>query len=84
MNIFKLGQRVRVRPDLNYSKEPENEWDDWLLGRTGTVVRCRIADSGAWVKMDEPIPEKIAKFPKDDDRRNHVLLYPTECVEAKD
>ncbi len=45
-----------------------------LVGWTGTIVRPRISDNGAWVRFDKDIPEAIQTF--NDDRRNDVLLYP--------
>lgn len=70
MKDFKRGQRVKV-----WDKEHP------LFGIAGEVVRLRIADDGAWVKMDE-IPADVTRyFPADDEhgRGNHFLLYPDEC-----
>jgi hypothetical protein len=52
-----------------------------LEGKTGTVVRMRMADNGAWVSMDEALPASLVSFPADDDRHHHVLLYPEDCEE---
>jgi len=54
-----------------------------LDGKTGTVVRRRLGDNGAWVDMDEDIPEDLASFSRDDHRRNNVLLYPEDCLKFK-
>jgi hypothetical protein len=51
-----------------------------LIGETGTVVRLRKSDHGAWVKMDKPLPLDLASYRDDrDPRRDHVLLYPADC-----
>ena len=77
MERFEDHQRVVVvNPDHN--RQP-------LKGRTGTVVRLRIADNMAWVNMDEPLPEEFCSFTENDGygqpeiRRNHILLDPAEC-----
>lgn len=66
--------RVRVtKPDKEHAE---------LKGKTGTVTRKLIRDESAWVSMDEPISEKLARFSKGDTRRNHVNLWPDECSPA--
>lgn len=51
-----------------------------IKGKTGTVVRLRHGDNGAWVKMDEDLPGELISFPDPhDDRHRHVMLYPDEC-----
>ena len=71
MRQFTNNQRVIV---------DQPECLDELRGRTGTVVRLRRCDGAAWVDMDDDIPDGARSFPHDDDRRNHVLLYPQECM----
>ena len=53
-----------------------------LAGESGTVVRLRLADDGAWVKMDVDLPAEYRAFPADDahGRGRHLLLYPEQCV----
>jgi len=55
-----------------------------LAGRKGGVVRMRRCDDGAWVDMDEDLPEHLQAFPPDDEcgRHRHVLLYPWLCEPA--
>lgn len=71
MNSFTYGSRVTVKAGP-------------LKGISGTVRRCRMADSGAWVEMDS-IPEGATGylFPfgrnTKDDRAKHTLLYPEDC-----
>lgn len=48
-------------------------------GKTGTVVRLRRADDAAWVRMDEDLPMDLRSFPADDERRNHIMLWPEDC-----
>ena len=64
------GMRVRC------IKEP-------LQGKLGTVVRVRRGDDGAWVHMDDPLPQDLRSFPADDSRADHIVLFPEECQEAK-
>lgn len=74
MKQFTLNQRVRVdRPTFG------------LEGKTGRVVRCRICDDGAWIAMDEPVPDSLRRFPVGDPggREDHVVLYPSECEVVK-
>jgi len=66
---LKDGQRVRVVAT-----------DHPLVGWSGTVVRLRFGDDGAWVKMDDELPEGCALFPPNDSRARHALLYPDECA----
>jgi hypothetical protein len=72
MKQFTDGQRIRV-------VETETEEASVLEGETGVVVRLRMGDSGAWVKMDNDLPDNLRSFSKDDVRANHILLYPEEC-----
>jgi hypothetical protein len=67
MIAFTLGERVRVT-----RLGP-------LEGRIGTVARLRYADDAGWVRMDEPLPPGMAKFPPEDLRYTDVLLQPEEC-----
>jgi hypothetical protein len=64
---FADGQRVRVLPPHK------------LANRTGTVVRLRRAEYGAWVAMDEQLPTELRVFPPGDKRERHASLYPDEC-----
>ncbi len=75
MKRFTLNQRVRVKM-LHFE----------LDGKTGRVVRIRIADDGAWVAMDEPLPSELRKFPEGDGagREDHIMLYPLECESVKE
>lgn len=50
-----------------------------LVGRTGRVVRLRINDSGAWVQMDQPLPNHLRSFPEGDERADWIVLYPEWC-----
>lgn len=71
MREFRANQRVKVTdPGLV------------LHGKTGRVVRLRIGDDCAWVRMDDPIPDDITSFPAGDARHNDVLLVPCECSPA--
>ncbi|MGD8914601.1 MAG: hypothetical protein PVJ68_17985 [Candidatus Thiodiazotropha sp.] len=71
MQTFQNGQRVIVdQPELSNA----------LRGMTGQVVRLRNCDAGAWVNMDDDIPDTLRIFHAGDPRANHVLLYPQECV----
>lgn len=75
MKTFNSISKVRVtNPDEERAA---------LRGKTGTVVRLLIRDQSAWVIMDEPIPETLARFPKGDERHTHVNLWPDECEPAK-
>ena len=72
MDRFTNGQRVKVvTEDLTEGIS--------MLGKVGTVVRIRMQDSGAWIEMDDPLPEKLASFEVGDSRRNHIIFYPDEC-----
>lgn len=69
---FSDGQRVSVRSvDGEYSDPKPIE------PQLGTVVRVRRSDNGAWVRLDKRIAE--CPFPADDDRANHVLVFPENC-----
>jgi len=69
MERFRNNQRVRItKPDI-----------PTLTGFTGTVRRLLMRDESAWIRTDQLLPESIAKFPEDDERRNYVNLFPDEC-----
>ncbi len=73
MKQFNDRQRIMVvRPEILTQ----------LRNKTGTVVRLRRCDGAAWVDMEEDLPDGLRVFPCNDDRRNHVLLYPHECIPA--
>ena len=68
MKAFKDGEIVIV-----------SDKEHPLHGIAGKVVRRRMGDDGAWVKM-QSIPEGVERsFPVGDSRENHFLLYPEEC-----
>jgi hypothetical protein len=67
MIAFTRGERVRVI------------WPGPLEGRIGTVARLRHADDAAWVRMDEPLPAGMERFPAGDPRYTDVCLQPEEC-----
>jgi hypothetical protein len=73
MERFKFNQRVRIVSQDGLSEREQ------LIGKLGTVVRCRYGDNGAWINMDDPLDEKLTSFPARDPRRNHILMYPEEC-----
>jgi hypothetical protein len=79
MRRFTNGQRVLIQTCPAFCDEGVH-----FRGETGTVVRLRIADDGAWVRLDRipPNNQYPMPFPLDDDRANHVLLYPCDCVAA--
>jgi hypothetical protein len=81
MKTFRLRQRIRVLDSVSSTEAP-----DLLVGRTGRVVRCRHCDNGAWVAMDEPLPDSLRLFPVGDDggREDHCVLYPEDCEEVKE
>lgn len=68
MKRFKLGEKIKVVDS-----------DHELNGKTGRVDRLRNCDEGAWVTMDDSLPENLAVFPAGDDRRNNIVLYPEHC-----
>jgi hypothetical protein len=70
MKRFRPAQRVVIAPDY-----PD-------AGLTGTVVRLRRADDGAWVNLDTDPPDARRAFPANDSRARHVLLFPDECNPA--
>lgn len=73
MRSFRNKQRVFVRVDA----------DEKQVQRPGTVVRLRRADDGAWVRLDSKAVDPSAhKFPRGDNRENHVLAYPEDCAEV--
>jgi hypothetical protein len=73
MNSFRNSQRVRIVAQDGLDERT------FLIGKVGTVVRCRYGDNGAWIDMDEPLDENLTIFPAGDRRRNHILMYPEEC-----
>jgi hypothetical protein len=72
---FTNGQHVEM-VEADDQQEP-------LMGKRGHVVRLRMADSGAWVEMDEDLPEDLQSFVAGDSRHRHIRLYPDQCIEAK-
>ena len=67
MRSFRNKQRVFVRVDA----------DEKQVQRPGTIVRLRRANDGAWVRLDSKAVDPSAhKFPRGDNRENHVLAYP--------
>lgn len=73
MDHFQLGQRVKV---------VRNHSDlEGLFHKTGRVHRLRIADDGAWVRMECDLLPRIRSFPADDGggRGNDIILYPEDC-----
>ena len=74
MKSFRLRQRVEITL-LNHD----------LRGKAGRVVRCRQCDDGAWVEMDDPLPEGRRVFPVGDaaGREDHIVLYPEYCEEVR-
>jgi hypothetical protein len=75
MKRFQLGQKIKVKKILV------------LDDRTGTVVRLRHSDNGAWIKIDGEHSDRIDwPFPADDvhGRANHVCLYPEDCELLKE
>ncbi len=76
---FTLYQRVKVRDDV-VDMDPTFCFKA-LAGKEGEVVRLRKRDNGAWVAMDEPLPDALRVFAADDPhgRGNHVCLYPEYC-----
>jgi len=79
---FRLGQAVRVLAEVDCLAPPPNSAAQReLAGTTGTVVRLRIRDDAAWVRMDCELPDSLRSFPADDERGrgNHILLWPQEC-----
>ncbi len=74
MEYFCDGQKVRVtNPDGGREA---------LRGWTGTVVRLRRQDDGAFINMDQSLPTELMRFPEGDTRCRHILLYPDVCEEA--
>jgi hypothetical protein len=72
MKRFKCGMRVRIvsHKDVN------------MIGNEGTVYRLRIADNGAWVRMDKRLATEWFPFGDMDSRSNHTLLSPDQCEKA--
>ena len=49
-------------------------------GMAGTVYRLLMRMGGeAWIDMDHDIPDEAARFPIEDERRNHVCLFPEQA-----
>ncbi len=73
MNQFRNKLRVKIVDD----EHP-------CHGKEGRVVRLRMADNGAWINMNEEVPDDFRSFPVSDEagRRNHLLLYPEQCEEV--
>lgn len=72
MKRFKNGQRVTV-----------TDSESALYGKHGRVCRLRICDDGAFVDMDEPLPQMMQLFPDGDERAKHTMLYPEQCAVTK-
>lgn len=70
MERFKNGDRVVVTFE---------EEDAGLFGMKGTVHRTLTRDRSAWVRMDDPLPDGLARFPADDERARDIILWPDEC-----
>ena len=68
LKSFKHVRRVRVCAP-----------DSPVCGFTGTVHRRRIGDDGAWVRMDQDLPDSCRTFPADDPRCRDIMLYPEDC-----
>jgi len=77
MKMFRNGQRIRITTTAKTNNVN-------MAGKTGTVVRLRYGDNGAWVEFDEKIPDAVASFSDNDPRRNHMLFYPDECEEINE
>lgn len=78
MKKFSNNQKIRVVAPEEEDGEPRR---DMLRGRTGVVTRLRMKDNGAWVRMDQPLPDDLRVFSANDasGRGDHILLYPDEC-----
>lgn len=76
MKGFKNGGRIVVT-----NKQHE------LYGIKGTVVRLRMSDDAAWVRMDERPSGAAQLFPfgsnDADARQNNAMLWPDECSPAQ-
>jgi hypothetical protein len=70
MERFTQGQRVKIA---------HGEYVASMEGWAGSVHRLRIADTGAWVRMDQEVPSEHRKFGGADERKNDLLLFPEEC-----
>lgn len=64
---FHMGERVTVA-----AGHP-------LAGKSGMVVRLRMTDFGAWVQMDDELPEEQRVFDAHDPRSKQLMLKPEEC-----
>lgn len=54
--------------------------DSRMVGNIGKVVRLRISDNGAWVRMEKRLTDSgDFPFSEPDERANHTLLYPDQC-----
>jgi hypothetical protein len=78
-----LKDRQRVKVVVPQEEATRSAGHHLLNGKAGTVVRKRISDDGAWVEMDEPLPDSLRLFLPPDKRQDHVLLYPEECESAE-
>lgn len=77
MLSFKDGQRVMVRLAENGVE----------VNAPGRVMRRRMQDRGAWIRLDERhADESVHPFPCGDDggRENHTLAYPEDCDEVQE
>lgn len=83
MESFRNHQRVRVVQVSPGASDYDKGKVSQLIGKVGSVVRLRRADTGAWVRMDEPLPVAIRNFPEGDERAHDFILYPDECCEVK-
>jgi hypothetical protein len=69
MDTFKLNQKIRI----TNQEHP-------LAGLTGIVVRPRISDPAAWVRIDQDFPLEHHPFINPTDpRHQHILLDPQDC-----
>lgn len=82
MQNFKL-QRVLVRASLHAVKD---EFIEIIPPITGTVVRLRKSDNGAWVALDRRATADVHPFAADDPhgRGVNVLAYPDGCDEIQE
>ncbi len=74
MKRLQQNQRVIVSRVLCHTNEHD------IAPTVGTVVRLRIADDGAFVRLDKRLGEDVHMFPASDKtRRTSVLTYPEWC-----
>lgn len=77
MTSFRLGQRVHVRTVGEYQEV------HLVPTGTGNVVRLRMKDDGAWIRLDERNPVPGAHpFPANDERGRDVVAFPHDCDEV--